>query len=78
MGINVNWQVARHRKPIGLWLRASWDTNFLATSSAGRVDDYLFEVTQWCKLNECGVRMSYDMFKFKTRAQVTMFLLKWS
>lgn len=40
-------------------------------------EEDMVEVQQWCQLHECGKRMSFDTFRFKTRAQVTAFLLRW-
>ena len=34
-------------------------------------------IQQWCTEHTCGTRMSFDIFKFKTDADITMFLLKW-
>jgi hypothetical protein len=34
-------------------------------------------IQQWCEEHRCGTRMSFDIFKFKTDADITMFLLKW-
>jgi len=34
-------------------------------------------VQKWCEEHRCGTRMSFDIFKFKTDADITMFLLKW-
>jgi hypothetical protein len=36
------------------------------------------EVQYWCSVHRCGRRISYDMFKFRNEAEITMFLLKWS
>lgn len=32
----------------------------------------------WCQENSCGVRMSYDMWKFRNRKELTLFLLRWT
>ena len=34
-------------------------------------------IQQWCIEHNCGTRTAFDMFKFKTDADITMFLLKW-
>jgi len=34
-------------------------------------------VQEWCEKSKCGVRISFDMFKFKSRAEITAFLLVW-
>ena len=35
-------------------------------------------IQQWSSENNCGVRISFDTWKFKSAKQITMFLLKWS
>lgn len=35
-------------------------------------------IQEWCERNNCGVRTSFDTFKFKNKAEITMFLLRWS
>jgi len=59
------------RKPQGLWLMCTWTEpiNF---------DIVLYQVQQWSQENSCGIRMSYDMWQFKTPEEVTAFLLRWS
>jgi hypothetical protein len=34
-------------------------------------------IQAWCEQTNCGVRISFDMFRFKNQAQKTMFLLRW-
>jgi hypothetical protein len=40
-------------------------------------EQYFATIQQWCNEHDCGRRTSYDTFKFKTRADITMFLLRW-
>jgi hypothetical protein len=35
-------------------------------------------IHKWSKDAKCGIRISFDMWKFKTPEEMTMFLLKWS
>ena len=35
-------------------------------------------IQKWCEDSNCGKRISFDMFQFKTDKQITMFLLRWS
>jgi hypothetical protein len=42
------------------------------------VDEELDEIGRWCTDNDCGWRMSYDLWRFKNHEQVTLFLLRWS
>ena len=71
MEIKLKWQTV-NRAPKGRWLKASWpedeyDVNLL-----------FWNIQEWCDQNKCGVRMSYDMWKFRSKAEVTAFLLRWS
>ena len=34
-------------------------------------------IQAWCEQTNCGVRISFDMFRFKNQAHKTMFLLRW-
>lgn len=34
-------------------------------------------IQQWCEKHDCGVRTSFDMFKFRNKKEITMFLLHW-
>lgn len=36
------------------------------------------EIAEWCKDNDCGKRMSFNQFKFRTEEELTMFMLRWS
>ena len=40
-------------------------------------EDDLDEVGARCRDNNCGQRMSFDQFRFRTEAEVTAFLLRW-
>jgi hypothetical protein len=62
------------RKPQGCWLRCTWNESGVPLE----VDPRLKEIQQWSQANSCGVRMSYDMWQFKTPAEVTAFLLRWT
>jgi len=34
-------------------------------------------IQAWCEQHSCGKRISFDMFKFRNKKEITMFLLKW-
>lgn len=69
MAVKITWRVL-NREPKGQWYQAHWPA-FTNT------DSIFNEIAQWCKDNDCGKRMSYDMFRFNNKAQVTAFLLRW-
>lgn len=35
-------------------------------------------IQEWCVAHNCGIRTSFDTFKFRSKKEMTMFLLKWS
>ena len=40
-------------------------------------EEDMVEVANWCKEHKCGVRTSWDTFKFKNEKSITAFLLRW-
>lgn len=38
----------------------------------------LEKVQQWSKDHHCGVRTAWNTWKFKSEAEITVFLLKWA
>lgn len=34
-------------------------------------------IQAWCDEHHCGIRTSFDTFKFRNKKQITMFMLKW-
>jgi hypothetical protein len=47
-----------------------WETGL----SEGDMDP----IQVWCQTHECGRRISFDTFQFKSRKEMDFFLLKWS
>ena len=35
-------------------------------------------IQEWCDAHHCGIRTSFDTFKFRNKKQITMFLLRWA
>lgn len=36
------------------------------------------DIQDWCEQTQCGTRMSYDMWRFRDKQQLTLFLLRWT
>lgn len=49
--------------------------NGFATGASERDLD---PVQAWCEQHDCGVRTSFDTFRFRNKREITMFLLRWS
>lgn len=58
----------------GYWLQADLDS----VSDILDSDNTLEEIGQWSRENNCGLRLSYNMWCFKTEADITAFLLRWA
>lgn len=60
-----------------LILRANLEYFHGAITPTGLREEDLLPVQEWCEKSKCGVRMSFDMFRFKDRKEITAFLLVW-
>ena len=74
--IKLTWQ--RWPKPIGIWLRVQAHHPNGAITPTGLREEHLIPVQKWCEQNDCGRRMSFDLWQFNDEQQVTAFLLRWS
>ena len=46
-------------------------------TQTGLREHNLEPIQLWCMYNRCGKRTSFDTFKFRNEAELSMFLLKW-
>ena len=46
-------------------------------TQTGLREHNLEPIQLWCMNNRCGKRTSFDTFKFRNEAELSMFLLKW-
>lgn len=46
--------------------------------ATGASEQDLDPVQAWCEQHDCGVRTSFDTFRFRNQQEVIMFLLRWS
>jgi len=64
-----------HRLP-GYKLKATWNPGPRGFEYGIREED-MVPIQEWCEKNNCGVRTSFDTWKFKKPEDMTFFLLKW-
>jgi len=62
----------RYQRRPGIWLQFETDPWPDVT------EEDIDAIIQWCETNQCGRRQSYSMWEFRTEAEVTAFLLRWS
>jgi hypothetical protein len=68
--IKIIW----YRLP-GYKLKATWTPG---PQQYGLDEADMDPIHDWSKHTKCGIRMSFDMWRFNTPEEMTMFLLKWS
>jgi hypothetical protein len=68
------WKEHTHRP---LVLHAGLEYEHGPVTQTGLREEELDPVQEWCEKSKCGVRISFDMFKFKSRSEITAFLLVW-
>jgi hypothetical protein len=62
-------------KPLILYARIAYDHG--PVTQTGLRDHDLDPVQLWCAQNSCGRRTSFEQFRFRNEAELSMFLLKW-
>lgn len=62
-------------KPLVLYANLEYEHG--AVTPTGLTEAMLDPVQEWCENSKCGVRISFDMFKFISNEEMTMFLLRW-
>lgn len=65
-----------HQLP-GRKLKATWEPRARGFEIGLKEKD-MDPIQTWCQQTNCGKRLSFDTWIFKTDAHVTMFLLRWS
>ena len=69
----IKWQ----RLP-GLKLQAYVDDIQPRGFERGLREDDMDPVQAWCEQSNCGKRISFNIWQFKSRKHMTMFLIRWS
>lgn len=46
--------------------------------SRGLTENDIDVIQEWCQTNGCGIRTSFDTFRFRSDKDMTLFLLKWA
>jgi hypothetical protein len=72
--VKIVWK-EHESKPLVLY--ANLEYTHGAITPTGLREEDLIPVQDWCEKSKCGVRMSFDMFKFKDQKEITAFLLVW-
>ena len=62
----------------GLKLQAYVDDIQPRGFERGLREDDMDPVQAWCEQSNCGKRISFNIWQFKSRKHMTMFLIRWS
>lgn len=73
--MKIVWQRVFETYPLILYARISYDHGPVTQTGLRETD--LEPIQEWCMLNRCGRRTSFDQFRFCNQEEVTMFLLRW-
>jgi len=73
--MKIVWQRAESGPKI--ILVAKYQYSHGAVTPTGLRDTDMDPIQDWCVANKCGVRTSFDTFKFRNEKELSMFLLKW-
>jgi hypothetical protein len=41
-------------------------------------EEHFVDIQSWCEDHQCGRRMSYNQFVFRTEKELNMFMLRWA
>ena len=64
----------------GVWIQLwtpEYNSDGLFAPRHSLTEPELDAIMQWSMENQCGVRMSWDMWKFRNQSELTAFVLKW-
>jgi len=54
------------------------DWNYSSPGWAGLREADMDPIQIWSQEHSCGTRVSFDTWRFRTEAEITVFLLRWS
>jgi hypothetical protein len=77
MGVTYTPKIKWQRLP-GLKLQAYVDEIQPGGFERGLSESDMDPIQAWSTECRCGVRMSFNVWKFKNEKQITMFLIKWA
>jgi hypothetical protein len=72
--MKLTWQ--RDPRPFYLVARIHYEHG--AITATGLREEHIEPVATWCRETHCGVRTSFDQFRFRNEQEIAMFLLRWS
>ena len=58
------------------WIETSTPQTLVARGDLLTEND-MDPIQDWCRDHNCGVRTSFDTFKFKNKKEMVLFLLRW-
>jgi hypothetical protein len=64
----------------GVWIRLTGSAKPYPSypDHTSFTEDDAVAIQQWCDVNVCGRRMSFDMWQFRNEQELVLFLLRWA
>ena len=75
---HLAWVERPNKDNLSLLATCQYGPGSIATSYNGLTETILKPIGDWCEVNNCGARTSWDIFEFNSREEMSMFLLRWS
>jgi hypothetical protein len=69
--LKIQWEILGNNRVRATGLSSKTHFNLLQESD-------MDPIQEWCEAHNCGIRTSFDTFKFRNKKQITMFMLKWA
>lgn len=74
-GLKITWVKSQRRCSLAARLAMEFNSDLVLF---GSLTDKLDSIQAWCESNKCGKRVSYDIFQFRNKKELSCFLLRWS
>ena len=68
--ITIQWEVLTNNRLRAIGISNKTHFDLLQESD-------IDPIQEWCQEHNCGIRTSFDTFKFRNKKQITMFMLRW-
>ena len=75
---HLSWVELPNQPKLSLLATCEYGAGSIKTSYNGLTEAILKPIGDWCEVNNCGARTSWDIFEFKSSEEMHLFLLRWT